>query len=159
VDKRRAKHSQNFRKIQLLRKVKKMRFLVLLTGFFCLFCSVCDAVEVSQTYAKESISRNGFLFTKITNRQHSPVRLLDVSSDICLDVKLQKLAVVDGLKRHVDVKFVEIPPKSSVKFENEAQIVLVRLKTELKDGEKIPIVRFLFSNGEAIELKNVMIRK
>jgi hypothetical protein len=100
---------------------------------------------------------NTALFFEVVNNSDKPDTLLAAESDLSEVVEVHETFKQEndmmGMRR---VKFVVIPPKSSVKFKpRELHVMLIKLKKDLKENDKGEAV-LIFKNAGRIKFSAVV---
>lgn len=100
---------------------------------------------------------NTALFFEVINNSDKPDTLLAAESDLSEVVEVHETFKQEndmmGMRR---VKFVVIPPKSSVKFKpRDLHVMLVKLKKDLKENDKGEAV-LIFKNSGRIKFSAVV---
>ncbi|MGV8951314.1 MAG: copper chaperone PCu(A)C [Cypionkella sp.] len=112
-----------------------------------------DGVHVTDPYARVNggIGATGAIFLQIENHADVDDRLLDVKSDVAEKVELHThIATADGVMqmRHVPEGFPITALQGLSLERGGAHIMLMGLKSALKDGDVIPVTLIFEHAGE-----------
>jgi len=128
----------------------KLKQVLLALMFLCAFFSFAVADEIkagdlviSQAWSRATPSgaKTGAGYLTIANKGSAPDRLTGGSSDIAGKVEIHEMAMSNGVMkmRPLD-KGLEIAPGKTVKLApNGYHVMLMDLKSQLKQGDKLPI--------------------
>lgn len=123
-----------------------MSLLLMLTAPFALAGQV---VDVMHPYARAvpAGQENSAVFMMLKNNSARPVSLIQAQSSVAESVELHTHMVHNGVMMMRQVPEIQIPGNGSVKLQPGGfHIMLIGLKQQLKEGEKIR-VKLHFSNG------------
>ncbi len=92
---------------------------------------------------------NTALYFKIENNSEKPDTLYKVSSDIAKHVMMHKTYMKDGMMGMREIKYIIVKPNSSVEFKpGSYHVMVMNLKKDIKQGEKIDFVLYFKSAGK-----------
>lgn len=126
--------------------------LIVTTGFSF---GQLPAIKINDPWIRVSAEgSNTALFFEIVNNSEKPDTLLDAESDLSEIVEVHETFKREndmmGMRR---VKFVVIPPKSSVIFKpRDLHVMLIKLKKDLKENDT-GNVALIFKNAGKIKLE------
>jgi hypothetical protein len=115
-------------------------------------------VQINDPWIRVSAEgSNTALFFEVVNNSDKPDTLLNAESDLSEVVEVHETFKREndmmGMRR---VKFVVIPPKSSVKFKpRDLHVMLIKLKKDLKENDKGEAM-LIFKNAGRIKLDAVV---
>jgi periplasmic copper chaperone A len=124
--------------------------LAIIIAFVSLFISTGNKIEVKDAWLRTGAEGlNTALYFKIENNSEKPDTLYKVSSDIAKHVMMHETYKKDGMMGMREIKDIIIKPNSSVEFKPGGYHVMVmNLKRDVKQGEKIGFILYFKSAGE-----------
>lgn len=92
------------------------------------------------------------VYMTISNNSNEEKILLQATSPKAERVEIHNVVRLDGMMKMIPIKSLAIPPKGEVKLKKGSyHIMLMGLKSALKEGEKVKVVLH-FSNKEVISI-------
>jgi hypothetical protein len=125
-------------------------FLVLLAGACASNNQTGSPIEIKDPWARASAvggasgsteGGTGAAYMVIRNRTKNDDRLLNVQCDLAQFVELHTTETRNGVTMMARVETMEIPAKSKIELKpGGLHIMLIKLKTDLQPGMKVPLV-------------------
>ena len=127
-----------------------IKVFVLISIFVLPQISAGNKLEVKDAWLRTGASGlNSALYFKIENNTEKPDTLYKVSSDIAQHIMMHETYKKNDMMGMREVKNIVIKPGSSVEFKpGSYHVMLMELKKDLKEGDKINFILYFKSAGK-----------
>jgi copper(I)-binding protein len=97
-------------------------------------------IRVDSAWARATVPGQDSAMVSLTLTSKRPTTLMKISSAVCRSVEMHHMTHDDGMMEMREVKSIKLPAGKRVDFEEEGyHLMLVGLKSALKEGDRVPL--------------------